>query len=83
MSEPHEIAQEVLAKPDGERLKHVTKLLEMVQAAIVIRGACRDKYFISLSGREDAGTKFDRLLLELFGMKWENKPAKLLRRKPS
>lgn len=81
MSEPREIAEEILAKPEAERLDHVTKVLEMVQAAIVIRSACRDKHFISFSGREDSGTKFDRLLKELFGMSWQDPPKKEKRKR--
>lgn len=72
--EPREIAEQILAKPETERLADVTTLLEMVQAAIVIRSACRDKFFFSLSGEEDSGTKFDRLLKEMFGMTWVDKP---------
>jgi len=49
MAEPREIAEQILAKSEPERLDHLTKILEMVQAAIMIRSACRDKYFVSLS----------------------------------
>lgn len=76
MAEPREIAEQILAKPEAERLAEVTELLEMIQAAIVIRSACRDKFFISMSGREDSGTKFDRLLKKLFGMSWFDTPKK-------
>lgn len=66
MSEPKDIAQKMLAEPEPEpaRVEHLTKVLEMVQAAIqaaiTIRSVSRDKRFISMSGGEDAGTKFDR-----------------------
>lgn len=76
MSEPKDIALEILSKPAAERLVHLAKILEMVQSSIVIRSACRDKMFISMSGKEDVGTKFDRLLKELFGMEWVDKPTK-------
>lgn len=70
MSTPKEIAKEMLAMPKRKQLDRLTKVLEMVQAAIVIRSSCRDKFFVSMSGGEDSGTKFDRLLKELFGMTW-------------
>lgn len=73
MSEPREIAIALLKKPKTERLDELTKILEMVQAAISIRSACRDKHFVSLSGAEDSGTKFDRLMKELFGLEWKDK----------
>lgn len=76
MAEPKEIAASILSMKEPKRAEHLTKILEMVQAAIVIRSACRDKMFVTLSGREDAGTKFDRLLKELFGMAWVDKPEK-------
>lgn len=73
MAEPIEIAREILGKPKKEQLRDLTALLEMIQAAVVIRSACRDKYFVSLTGKEDAGTKFDRLLKSEFGMTWKDK----------
>ena len=81
MAEPKEIAAEILSNPKAEQLEYLTKLLEMVQAAIVIRSACRDKMFVSMSGKEDAGTKFDRLLKELFGMTWKDALPKTKRRR--
>lgn len=79
--EPYEIAQEIINKPEPERLQHVTDLLEMVRAAIVIRSACRDKMFVNMSGNEDAGTKFDRLMKELFGMEFKDTPKPRTNRK--
>lgn len=82
MAEPREIAEQILDMSGPARLSKLTKILEMVQAAIVIRSACRDKYFLSMSGGEDSGTRFDRLLKELFGMVWkEPEPKKKARRK--
>lgn len=80
MAEPREIAAEILSKSDPERLDHLTKILEMVQCGISIRGACRDRMFVSLSGKEDSGTKFDRLMWELFGLKWQDRPVKKSKR---
>jgi len=71
MATPAELAKELLAKPKAERLEETIKLFEMIQSAIVIRSSCRDKFFVSMSGKEDSGTKFDRLLKELFGMEWK------------
>ena len=81
MAEPREIAEQILAKPEQERLDELTKILEMVQAAINIRSACRDKMFVSMSGKEDCGTKFDRLLKELFGLTWQDPPKKEKRKR--
>ncbi len=80
---PREIAIQILAKPESERLSDLTKILEMVQAAITIRSACRDKHFFSFSGGEDSGTRFDRLLKEMFGMAWVDKPETATRRRRS
>jgi hypothetical protein len=74
MAEPREIALSILAEPEPQRTEDLTKVLEMVQAGIVIRSACRDKHFITFSGREDSGTKFDRLMKEMFGMEWKDEP---------
>lgn len=79
MAEPIDIAREILSNPKKEQLRAITRLLEMIQAAIVIRSACRDKFFISMNGKEDSGTKFDRLLKEEFGMTWQDKPEKSAR----
>lgn len=81
MASPREIAERILQMPKRERLAELTKVLEMVQAAITIRSACRDKHFFSMSGGEDSGTKFDRLLKELFGMAWKDVEPKRKRRK--
>jgi len=81
MPEPKEIAQDVLAMKEPERLERLTKILEMIQCAIVIRSACRDKWFVSMSGREDSGTKFDRLLKELFGLEWKEPEPKRSKRR--
>ena len=80
MSEPRQIAQELLRTPEPGRTEELIKILEMVQCAITIRSACRDKHFISMSGGEDSGTKFDRLLKELFGMAWEEPEPKAKRK---
>jgi hypothetical protein len=83
MASPREIAEAILCKPQAERLDAVTKVLEMVQAAISIRSVCRDKHFISMHGGEDCGTKFDRLLKELFGMGWVDPKPKVRRKRKS
>lgn len=82
MAEPKEIAIDLLAMPESDRLERMTKILEMVQCGIMIRSACRDKFFVSMSGREDSGTKFDRLLKELFGLSWEDRPKLPKKRRP-
>lgn len=73
MAEPKEIAESILKLSKRKQLARLTNILEMVRCAIVIRSACRDRMFVSLTGKEDAGTKFDRLLEEEFGLTWKEK----------
>lgn len=80
MSEPSEIAKSILELPEPKRTEDLTKILEMVQAAITIRSACRDKHFVSMTGKEDSGTRFDRLLKEMFGLSWKDDLPKSRRR---
>jgi hypothetical protein len=82
MADPKELAQQILALPEPGRTETFTKVLEMVQAAITIRSFCRDKWFVTMSGGEDSGTKFDRLLKELFGLTWKDAGGRKENAKP-